>query len=287
MDENRDGLEKREGEAQRRAEGDNTYARLEYRRFVSWSERIRREAPLLLETLGQGTAGRVLDLGCGTGEHSRFLASEGFEVVGVDASGASLALARSESADGRLTFVEARIEDLGKHVSGTFNGAISLGNTLVNLRDEAQFTAFLEGLASVLEENARFLFQILNYARLRKTNTRYLPLNFQSDALGNRVFIRLMEYLPDGRVHFYPTMLRFGADRNPVVEVVESACVELRGWEWGDLEPLLSESGFRVEKVLGGFDGSPFVSESSNDLIVVASPGRLTVARPPSAVDGP
>jgi tellurite methyltransferase len=41
--------------------------------------------------------GRVLDVGCGLGRHTRFLASEGFQCTGVDASPAGLDYARAEA----------------------------------------------------------------------------------------------------------------------------------------------------------------------------------------------
>ena len=72
------------------------YSRLEYRRLIAWPQRLQREAPMLEEILGSGPSRRVLDLGCGTGEHSRFLASQGYEVVGVDASASMIASARQE-----------------------------------------------------------------------------------------------------------------------------------------------------------------------------------------------
>ena len=70
------------------------YSRLSYRRLIAWPARIQREAPFLREVLAGGPSKRLLDLGCGTGEHARFLQEEGFEVTGVDASEAQLAQAR-------------------------------------------------------------------------------------------------------------------------------------------------------------------------------------------------
>jgi SAM-dependent methyltransferase len=40
---------------------------------------------------------RVLDVGCGVGRHARYLASQGFACVGIDASEAGLAFARAEA----------------------------------------------------------------------------------------------------------------------------------------------------------------------------------------------
>jgi SAM-dependent methyltransferase len=51
--------------------------------------------PWIVETTGVPQGARVADLGCGTGISSRFLASRGFRVVGVDANEDMLAHARA------------------------------------------------------------------------------------------------------------------------------------------------------------------------------------------------
>ncbi len=52
--------------------------------------------------------GRVLDLGCGTGRHTAYLARNGFEVLGCDSSEAALHIAR-----GVLPEVEFQVCDVG------------------------------------------------------------------------------------------------------------------------------------------------------------------------------
>src|SRR5215472_13347455 len=45
---------------------------------------------------------RVLDLGCGIGRHAHYLASSGFQCVGVDASTSGLTFAREQAASDGL-----------------------------------------------------------------------------------------------------------------------------------------------------------------------------------------
>jgi SAM-dependent methyltransferase len=52
----------------------------------------------LFQTYGDGSLASVLDLGCGTGNHSLLLHQRGYEVVGVDRSASMLALARRKAA---------------------------------------------------------------------------------------------------------------------------------------------------------------------------------------------
>ncbi len=63
--------------------------------------------------------GRVLDLGCGTGEPiGRWLAERGLRVTGIDASAAMLAIARERAPDGDWRQLDLRRLDLGERFDG-------------------------------------------------------------------------------------------------------------------------------------------------------------------------
>ncbi len=63
---------------------------------------------------GEVTRGRALDLGCGTGTNSLFLARHGFDVVGVDFAPKALALARTKARreQAQVEFVQADVTRL-------------------------------------------------------------------------------------------------------------------------------------------------------------------------------
>ena len=246
------------------------YSRVDYRRLIAWPRRIRREWPLIDRVLSSGPSRRVLDLGCGTGEHARFLAEKGFEVVAVDASESMLEKAREQPVPPNLRFVAGDLADLGELVDGQFGGAVCLGNTLPHLRSGEALRGFLRGLRQRLAEGAPMLLQLLNYERIFARGERHLPLNFRPDEEGEIVFLRLMESRPEGGVLFFPTTLSFRPDRDPPVTVVSSRRVELRGWRWAELEPELELAGFRRRELHGAFDGGAFDPTESRDLIVVA-----------------
>lgn len=248
---------------------EDLYSRVDYRRVVAWPERIRRESSFLMDVLNAAPEASVLDLGCGTGEHSRFLAEQGFRVVGVDRSEAMLEKAQEGGASRSLLFIRADLRELGDAVQGSFGAAISLGNTLVHLTESQEISTLLTALAGMLDPGGVFMFQILNYERIFKHKIRYLPLNFREERGEQLVFLRLMELLPDNRVIFCPSTLRFDPEREPHLEVVKSKAVQLRGWTRRDLAPMLENAGFQLESVFGDMQQGPFQSDESQDLVIV------------------
>ena len=245
------------------------YARLGYRRLVAWPERIRREEPLLRAVLESGSNRRILDLGCGTGEHALFLASLGFEVTGVDVSPGQIEAAR-RSAEGQALFVEGDLRGIAALVPDGFGGAICLGNTVPNLADPEDLRSFLRGLAGRLAPGAPFLLQLLNYDRIFAKRIRSLPVNVRDDSSGAVVFLRLMDPREDGTVIFTPTTLLWRPGEEPPVAVASTHNVRLRGYRRVDLEGALASAGFGVESVAGGMEREAWVADRSTDTVIVA-----------------
>ena len=73
-----------------------------YKTVPPWD--VGRPQPAFVELVraGELSKGRVLDVGCGTGENALYLAENGFSVTGVDLSSRALAVARAKTAEKRL-----------------------------------------------------------------------------------------------------------------------------------------------------------------------------------------
>lgn len=249
---------------------DDPYSRVDYRRLVAWPERIEREWPFLRAILGE--QGRILDLGSGTGEHARFLASKGFEVTGIDSSPAMIEKAMDSPLPPNLRFVLGNITEVASLAEGVYDGAICLGNTLPHLADTAAVETLATGLRQRLRAGAPFLLQVLNYERILGKGVRNLPLNFrgEDEAGGEIVFLRLMTPLGDGRLVFTPTTLRYRPSGDPPVEVVSSRNVPLRAWLKPELEAILRRAGFDRIEAYGTVGTSPYAALESTDAVLVA-----------------
>jgi len=249
---------------------EDPWSRVDYRRLIAWPQRIEREWPFLSARLESAPSMRVLDLGCGTGEHSRHLASHGYDVVGIDASPAMLARAGDEPLPPNLHFIEGDIADVASLVDVPAGAAICLGNTLPHL-DDAALARLARGLAAALIPGAPFVFQVLNYERIRAHGIRSLPLNFRKDDSGGEtVFLRLIEPQEGNTVIFTPTTLRYAPVEDPPVRVVTARSTRLRAWTWPELHDAFISAGFQRVEVVGGFDGSAYVPFESPDVLGIA-----------------
>ncbi len=249
---------------------DDPYSRVDYRRLIAWPERIEREWPFLRHVLGNG--GRVLNLGCGTGEHSRFLASKGFDVIGVDASTAMIEKATDSPVPSNLRFIQGDIAEVDRLVTEPCDGAICLGNTLPHLTNSATMSTLLRGLRRRLRAGAPFLLQVLNYDRILDQGQRALPVNLRrGEGPGEEiVFLRLMTPHADGSVIFTPSTLRYRPDGDPPLEVVSARNVALRGWRRAELDSGLDAAGFTDRQLYGTVGELPYSATQSSDLVIVA-----------------
>ncbi len=100
--------------------------------------------------------GRVLDAGCGTGEHVLMAAERGMDTTGIDAAPRAIAAAMGK-ADERglparfLVWNALRLSDLGE----SFDTVLDSG--LFHVFDDEERTRYVEGLAAVLPSGGRYL----------------------------------------------------------------------------------------------------------------------------------
>lgn len=246
------------------------YGSFDYSRLISWDDRLKRECGFLEGVLASAPSKKVLDVGSGTGEHARFLAGKGFDVLGVDNSPAMLEKARA--AGGR--FVQGDMREVTEAAGEErFGAALCLGNALPHLLEREDLARLAAGLRAVVVEGGVVVLQLLNYDRIEAKRERALPLSFLPDPDhpdATIVFLRAMELRPERRVTFMPTILRMRPDAEPPMELVASQRVEIRGWRAGEIESALRAAGFPSVELWGSYQKAPFEPAESRDVIVVA-----------------
>ncbi|SRR5581483_889832 len=117
---------------------------------------IGRPQPAVVRLADEGAfRGRVLDAGCGTGEHAILLAQRGLAVTGVDAAPRAIekAKAKARARGAKVDLLVADALDLGA-LGRQFESVLDVG--LFHVFDDEDRARYVESLASVVEPGGRY-----------------------------------------------------------------------------------------------------------------------------------
>lgn len=239
--------------------------------MIAWEKRLAREGPYFRELFESRRVRSVLDLACGPGRHAALFASWSLEAWGADASPAMIRLAREYAREKgvRPRFVRAAYGKLRKTVRRRFDAIINIGNSLVQVKDQAELVALMREVRGLLNPGGLFLSQTRNYDGYGEGFLEALPVTPRRGPGGETLYLRLHQR-QGGRIRFYLVKL----------------LPEGRGWKafprmtWfyrvtrANLARALREAGFRKAQWFGGYDRSPFDPQASPDLVLLArAPG--------------
>jgi SAM-dependent methyltransferase len=183
---------------------------------------------------------RILDVGCGTGRHAIELARRGYEVTGVDISAGMLTEASRNSKAAGVEVQWVR-EDATKLVmEGEFDAALCLcegGVGLIGQTDDAEEhdMAIFRNIANCLVPHAPFLLTAMNgYSIIRQMKD---------------------EHVQAGR--FDPaTMMANYQDEWELPEGPTIISIRERLFIPPEMGRMLTDAGFRVDRVFGGTAGA-------------------------------
>jgi SAM-dependent methyltransferase len=126
-----------------------------YRGTPPWD--IGRPQPVFVALSEEGAIrGRVLDAGCGTGEHTLMAAAHGLDATGIDASARAIEIANRKSADRGiaarfLVWDALALADLGEQ----FDTVLDSG--LFHVFDDERRAAYIASLAAIVRPGGRVL----------------------------------------------------------------------------------------------------------------------------------
>ena len=153
-----------------------------YYATVYTEDRMGKELPDLLKLFKENNVNSVIDIGCGTGDHTIELAKRGFTAVGIDRSKAMNSLCNkkigslSKEARSKVKFYCGEYEKILSGIKEKFDAAIFMGNTIPH--NPHNFQDVVKKAAQSLSKKGIMVFQITNFEKVLKTKKRFLSFNF-------------------------------------------------------------------------------------------------------------
>src|SRR5262245_11481381 len=196
----------------------------------------------------------IIELGCGTGRLTLDLLGDGRQVIGVDPSGAMLAVARQKPRADQVQWVEGDAGALGTPAADL---AIMTGNVAQVFLDDAEWAATLRAIQAALRLGGHLAFESRNPddRAWERWNREATYERIDSPHGPMECWLELVS-VGNGRVRFEGHNV-FTATGEVVV-----ASSELRFRSQAELIDSLTNSGFTVEHVYGDWNHGPVASTS-------------------------
>ncbi len=177
-------------------------------------------------------AGRVMDLGCGTGNLTKLFFERGADVTGIDNSSSMLSLAKRKLP--RVNFLQAKLEEVNL---GKFDQIYACVDVLnYQIEDEKQ-EEFLKAIGRHLK--GHFFFDIRNPEALLKEVAD--KTFYYEDELGDLIWINEKE----GRL-IDQDIIIYWKEEDVYIKTMENH--RQRIWYEKEIEDLLVKVGFRLDK---------------------------------------
>ncbi len=148
---------------------------------------------------------RILDLGCGTGNHDLPLARRGHDVTGLDLSASQLAVARKKAKRARFRIRFVRGDMRSFHLNETFDATVCMFGAFGYLLTPSDVLRCLRRVRAHLRPEGLFVFEFWQSSGAR-------PSGFQSwfhKAGSEYELVRLSESRYDPRTRLLPIEFRF------------------------------------------------------------------------------
>lgn len=202
----------------------------------------------------------ILDLGCGTGIKTVYLAEGKKAAVGIDLDPVMIERAEKDHPAANLRYLVLNMLDIdrefGKH---SFDAVLTLGNTLPHLLVPGQLEELFRKAARVLAPGGALVAQIINYDRVLDRRVASLPVVDTEHV----VFTRSYAWR-DGALRFQ-TDLTVKADGDTLHNDIELRPIRKR-----DMAEALAAAGFVDPVFYGNLQGAPY-GEDSYHLVVKAT----------------
>lgn len=226
---------------------------LHFHQDVLDKDRTKRECDFVLNQTGIGKGCRILDLACGHGRHSKYLAEQGHKVLGIDINESFIEIAQRNYDHSNVEYHVGDILDIA--YVREFNLTVLLFNTF-GFFSKSQAKRMIKAVDSALIPGGQFILDTRNRDRLMLDVEPCSVMEKGKDLMIDRI-----SYNP-----------RKGTTLNQRIYIKDGirydAPFTMYHYNYSDLMDLIEGTSLVVKSCYGGWNGEEF-SESSKRILLL------------------
>ncbi|WP_144512168.1 class I SAM-dependent methyltransferase [Bacillus sp. FJAT-22090] len=227
------------------------------------------ELPFLTEWASK-KRGPIIDLACGTGRITIPLASNGYEIIGVDLHAGMLELARrkAKALDQQIEWVAQDCTQLSLKCKSPL--IFMVGNSIQHFHSNDSQNMLLASVYNHLEEDGVFIFgtRFPNAVELLQPSTEEYWKTYHDSTRDKEVDVyTISDYDALSQIQHYTTIRKFKNKEGKIVDEKRTN-ISLRYTYPKEMERLLAENRFEIVHLYKDWNGTP-ISNDSYEMIYV------------------
>ena len=199
-----------------------------------------------IERYGPSPSQRILDLGCGTGGHAIRLATDGYEVTGLDLSSEMLARAREKAAVAGVRLELHRSDLRNFELNSTFDVALMMFAVLGYQNTNAAVRSTLDRARNHLVDRGLLIFDVWYGPAVLLTGPEKRSRRYERDGM---TIVRESDAVLDVNSNLCEVEIRMWEARNGEMEPITQESHRMRYFFGPELELFLTTSGFELVKL--------------------------------------
>ena len=212
----------------------------------------------------------ILELACGTGRVTLFLAKEGFKVAGIDVSNTMLAHAKKKDDKNLVKWIKGDIRDFD--LGERYALIIFPFNTICHLYESEDLEGCLSCVKRHLKQGGRFVIDVFNpdlSFLIRDPEKRHPHAEYPDPDGKGKIFVTESNvYDSAAQINRITLYYKLPGQAEEVTDTLN-----MRIYFPQEIDALLRCNGFVIEKKYGDCDRSPFGPGSKKQIIVSSVKG--------------